>query len=63
MILHYNGLGLTKMMIKLGKNVLSQWKISWLEEDGLIGFIEKDMKQSQLCRLSTFSSGEKLFNM
>ena len=32
-----------------------------LEEEGLVNFIEKDMRKSQLCRLNTFSSGEYLF--
>ena len=33
----------------------------WLEEEGLVDFIQKDLKKGQLCRLSTFSSGEDLF--
>ena len=33
----------------------------WLEEEGLIGFIKKDTKKRQLCRLSTCFSDEKLF--
>ena len=32
-----------------------------LEEEGLISFIEIDVKKSQLCPLSIFSSGEDLF--
>ena len=31
-----------------------------LEEQGLLDFIQKDIKKRQLCRLSTFSSGERL---
>ena len=39
------------------------WKISkkWLEEQGLVDFIKKDIRKRQLCRLSSFSSGEDLF--
>ena len=33
----------------------------WLEEEGLAVFIKKDMRTRQLCRLSTFSSGEDLW--
>ena len=33
----------------------------WIEEQGLVKFMQKDMRKRQLCRLSTFSSGERLF--
>ena len=33
----------------------------WLEEQGLVDFIQKDMRKRQLYYLSTFSSGEDLF--
>ena len=33
----------------------------WLEEEGLLDFIKKDIKKRQLYRLSTFSCGEDLF--
>ena len=36
--------------------------INWLEEEGLVDFIKKDSKNRQLYRISTFSSGEDLFN-
>ena len=41
------------------------WKIQFkkrLKEEGFVDFIKKDIKkQRQLCRLSTFSCGEDLF--
>ena len=33
----------------------------WLEEEGLVDFIKKNMKKNELCCLSTFSSCEDLF--
>ena len=32
-----------------------------LEEEALLDFIKNDIKKRQLCRISTFSSGERLF--
>ena len=34
----------------------------WLEQEGLVEFIPKDIKMSQLCHISYFYSGEDLFN-
>ena len=34
----------------------------WLEEKGLVDFLKKDMKLSQLCCISTFPSGEDIFH-
>ena len=36
--------------------------IEWLEQEGLVDFIKKEIKKRQLCCLSTFSSGENLFH-
>ena len=33
----------------------------WLEEERLVDFIQKDNKKRQLCRITTFSSGKRLF--
>ena len=33
----------------------------WFEDHGLVDFIQTDMRKRQLCRLSTFSSDEYLF--
>ena len=46
---------------KLRCFVLGRSHKKWLEEQGLVDSIQKDMKKSQLCRLSTFSSGEEFF--
>ena len=35
----------------------------WLEEELLVDFMKKDMKMSQLCRMSIFSGSEDLFIM
>ena len=39
------------------------WKISkkWIEDEGLVNFTKKDIKKRQLCRISAFFSGERLF--
>ena len=34
----------------------------WLEHKGLVEFMQKDMKMSQLCHINYFYSGEDLFN-
>ena len=33
----------------------------WLEQEGIVEFMKKDIKMSQLCRISYFYSGEELF--
>ena len=34
----------------------------WLEQDGLIEFMQKDIKMRQLCHISYFYSGEDLIH-